>query len=66
MKKLLLVLAVIAFATPAFAAVQNVKVSGSLTSAYVGRDGFDFGASTDDYSQSSSFTLQPSCALMLI
>jgi len=42
MKKLLAALLFVALATPAFAAIQDVKVSGSITSYFVGRDDFDF------------------------
>ena len=45
MKKLVLALAVaFLMAAPAFAAVQNVKVSGSITSTYLNRQDFDFNA----------------------
>ena len=43
MKKLVLALAVaFLMAAPAFAAVQNVKVSGNITSSYVNRADFNF------------------------
>ena len=44
MKKLLAIFAAILFATPAFAAVQNVKVSGDIDSWYIGRNHFNLGA----------------------
>ncbi len=48
MKKVILLalLAVVFVAMPAFAAVQNVKVSGDINSAYVYRNQFDFGKNT--------------------
>jgi len=47
MKKLLIaVLLVAVMAVPAFASVQNVKVSGDLKTEWVVRDGFNLGAST--------------------
>ncbi len=44
MKKLLAVLFVALMATPAFAAVQNVKVSGDIDSTFVSRHNFDLGS----------------------
>lgn len=44
--KLLLALLVLAVAAaPAFASVQNIKVSGDITTSYLVRDNFDFGNS---------------------
>jgi len=43
MKKLVLAIAAaVLMASPAFAAVQNVKVSGNITSSYVNRSDFNF------------------------
>ncbi len=44
MRKFLLALAVVALATPAFAAVQNVKVSGDIDNWMVSRDNFNLGS----------------------
>ncbi len=45
LRKLTLVIAAVALlASPAFAAVQNVKVSGKIDSSYVYRDRFDLGS----------------------
>ncbi|MDP8212537.1 MAG: alginate export family protein [Candidatus Zapsychrus exili] len=47
MKKLLLALVIVALvAAPAFASVQNVKVSGSIDSTLLNRQGFDLGAAS--------------------
>jgi len=43
MKKLLVAAIVVLMASPAFAAVQNVKVSGDITSTYLDRSDFDLG-----------------------
>lgn len=43
MKKVLALLAAIIMATPAFAAVQNVKVSGDIDSTYIARNHFNLG-----------------------
>jgi hypothetical protein len=44
LRKIMLAVAAVAFvATPSFAAVQNVKVSGNIDSSYVYRDRFDLG-----------------------
>lgn len=55
MKKtiLLALLAVAVAAMPAFASVQNVKVSGSIDSTYIYRENFDFGLKPNaaDFSQ---------------
>lgn len=45
LRKITLAVALVALmAAPAFAAVQNVKVSGNINSSYVARTGFDFGS----------------------
>jgi hypothetical protein len=44
MKKLLVAAIVVLMASPAFAAIQNVKVSGDITSTWLDRQSFDFGA----------------------
>jgi hypothetical protein len=41
MKKLLVAAIVVLMASPAFAAIQNVKVSGDITSSYLDRQSFD-------------------------
>jgi hypothetical protein len=43
MKKLLVAAIVVLMASPAFAAIQNVKVSGDITSTYLDRQDFDLG-----------------------
>jgi len=43
MKKLLVAAIVVLMASPAFAAIQNVKVSGDITSTYLDRSDFDLG-----------------------
>ena len=59
MRKTLLIamLAVVLLAAPAFASVQNIKLSGDITSQYVVRDQFDLGSSvTNDYDQNFFLT----------
>lgn len=58
MKKVLLlaVLAVVLVAMPAFASVQNVKVSGDIESTYLYRNQFDLGGATGTDNQSFFFT----------
>ena len=46
MKKLLVAAIVVLMASPAFAAIQNVKVSGDITSTYLDRQNFDLGMTT--------------------
>lgn len=46
MKKLLVVALMVVLATPAFAAIQNVKVSGDITSTWLDRQNFDFGVNS--------------------
>ena len=43
MRKLIAVLAALMFAAPAFAAVQNVKVSGDIDATYISRNHFNLG-----------------------
>jgi hypothetical protein len=43
MKKLLVAAMAVLLASPAFAAVQNVKVSGDITASYLNRQNFDAG-----------------------
>src|ERR1700733_4689209 len=43
MKKLLVAALMVVLASPAFAAIQNVKVSGDITSTFVDRNTFDLG-----------------------
>ncbi len=43
MKKLLVAAIVVLMASPAFAAIQNVKVSGDITSTWLNRSNFDLG-----------------------
>ncbi len=53
MKKVLLaVLAIALMAAPAFASVQNIKVSGDIETTYLNRENFDLGGSTATYDQS--------------
>ncbi|MCK5014887.1 MAG: hypothetical protein KAS66_13835 [Candidatus Omnitrophica bacterium] len=61
MRKLIIlavVLMVALVAVPAFASVQNVKVSGSVDSTYLFRDNFDFGDNTVGDTQQSLFITQ--------
>lgn len=58
LRKLTLVIAAVALiASPAFAAVQNVKVSGKIDSTYFIRDRFDLGAGVGDARYNQSFAL---------
>lgn len=58
LRKLTLVIAAVALlASPAFAAVQNVKVSGKIDSSYVYRDRFDLGSQVNDLRRNQSFAL---------
>ncbi len=43
MKKILVAAIAVLMASPAFAAIQNVKVSGDITSTFVDRNNFDLG-----------------------
>lgn len=43
MKKLLVTALMVVLASPAFAAIQNVKVSGDITTTYIDRNNFDLG-----------------------
>src|SRR5208282_2922781 len=54
MKKLLVAAIMVVLASPAFAAIQNVKVSGDITSTFVDRDNFDLGLTAGDYGESSN------------
>jgi hypothetical protein len=57
----LIVLAVFAMAlvaAPAFASVQNVKISGAVNSTYIMRDDFDFGATVVSNLEQSDFITQ--------
>lgn len=58
LRKLTLVIAAVAFiASPAFAAVQNVKVSGKIDSTYFLRDRFDLGSGVNNARSHQSFAL---------
>jgi|CXWL01.1.fsa_nt_gi hypothetical protein len=58
LRKLTLVIAAVAFiASPAFAAVQNVKVSGNIDSSYIMRDRFDLGNGVNNARYNQSFAL---------
>ncbi len=55
MKKILLsLLAVALFAMPAYASVQNIKVSGDVESSYLYRTNFDFGLNSDNSDEAQS------------
>jgi len=57
MKKILAAALMVVLATPAFAAVQNVKVSGTITSYFVDRNDFDFkAAGLPEYNQNFFYT----------
>ena len=47
MKKFFLVLLLALLASPAFAAIQNVKISGDITSTWLNRDSFDLTSGPD-------------------
>ena len=47
MKKLLVAALMVVLASPAFAAIQNVKVSGDITTSFVDRNNFDLGQTED-------------------
>jgi hypothetical protein len=58
LRKLTLVIAAVAFiASPAFAAVQNVKVSGKIDSTYFMRDRFDLGNGVNNSRYNQNFAL---------
>ncbi|MDE2027422.1 MAG: hypothetical protein KGJ11_02625, partial [Candidatus Omnitrophica bacterium] len=48
MKKLLVAALFVVLASPAFAAIQNVKVSGDITTSFVHRNDFTLGTPTGD------------------
>jgi hypothetical protein len=48
MRKLLVAALMVMLASPAFAAIQNVKVSGDITSTFVDRSNFDLGLNNGD------------------
>jgi hypothetical protein len=48
MKKLLVAAIVVLMASPAFAAIQNVKVSGDITTTFIDRSSFDLGLTGAD------------------
>jgi hypothetical protein len=47
MRKLLVAALMVVLASPAFAAIQNVKVSGDITTTFVDRSNFDLGTTLD-------------------
>ena len=55
---LAIVLVAALVAVPAFASVQNVKVSGSIDSTYLFRDNFDLGLNLIGDEQQSLFITQ--------
>lgn len=58
LRQLTLAIAAVAFiATPSFAAVQNVKVSGKIDSSYIMRDRFDLGSGVNLNRYNQSFAL---------
>jgi len=58
LRKLTLVIAAVAFiASPAFAAVQNVKVSGKIDSSYIMRDRFDLGSGVNNSRYNQGFAM---------
>jgi len=58
-RKIILAIALVALmAAPAFAAVQNVKVSGDIDSTYLHRHDFDFGVDADESQRQSVFLTQ--------
>jgi hypothetical protein len=59
MKKLLAAVLMVVLASPAFAAIQNVKVSGDITSTFVDRNNFDLGTTLGTEFGSSSSGWNP-------
>src|ERR1700690_4406234 len=60
MKKLLVAAIMVVLATPAFAAIQNVKVSGDITSTFLDRNTFDLGETNyGDFKASGGFVGVP-------
>lgn len=58
LRKLTLAIAAVALlASPAFAAVQNVKVSGKIDSSYIYRDRFDLGSQVNNLRSNQSFAM---------
>ncbi len=51
MRKLLVAAIVVLMASPAFAAIQNVKVSGDITSTWINRNNFDLGLTSQQQYQ---------------
>jgi len=49
MKKLLVAALFVVLASPAFAAIQNVKVSGDITTSYINTENMDLGANLNTY-----------------
>ncbi len=59
MKKLLVTAIVVLMASPAFAAVQNVKVSGDITSTWINRNNFDLGTTLGSEGTAGSTAYAP-------
>jgi hypothetical protein len=61
MKKLLAAALMVVLASPAFAAIQNVKVSGDITTTFVDRNNFDLGdtVATDNSGNFTAPIYQP-------
>src|ERR1700679_861567 len=61
MKKILVAVAMVMLASPAFAAIQNVKVSGDITTTFVDRSNFDLGdtVGTDGSANFTGSSFQP-------
>jgi hypothetical protein len=58
-KKLFLAFLLVAFvAMPAFASVQNIKISGSINSTFLNRENFDLGTSSDFNEEQNIFLTQ--------
>jgi hypothetical protein len=61
MKKLLAAALMVVLSTPAFAAIQNVKVSGDITTTFIDRNNFDLGdtVATDNSGNFTGSNFQP-------
>jgi hypothetical protein len=59
MKKLLAAALMVVCASPAFAAIQNVKVSGDITTTFVDRNDFDLGTTLGSEGTVTSNSFEP-------
>jgi len=59
MRKLLVAAIAVLMASPAFAAIQNVKVSGDITSTFINRNNFDLGTTLGSEGTTGSTAYSP-------